>query len=131
MENRLRINSKTDDYEITLNGTAKDAAFAIGCIMVASEKGGCPSFTASTKPTTGRIELKMSGNRNQARITLRELYEDEVVDCDHELTEEIPVDDNRWIGADGELHERSNPDATRCQICGKYYNPSTEEWEVE
>lgn len=131
MENSLRINSTTDEYEITLNGTAKDAAFAIGCLMVASEKGGCPSFTARTKPTTGRIELKMSGNRNQARITLRELYEDDVIDCDHEITEEIPVDDDRWFGADGELHERSNPDATRCQICGKYYNPVEGEWYSE
>ena len=131
MENRLRINSTTDDYEITLNGTAKDAAFAIGCIMAASEKGGCASFEASTKPSTGRIELKMSGSRSQAKTTLRELYESEVIDCDHEITEDVPVDDTRWIGSDGEIHARSNPDAVRCQICGKYYNPAEEEWEDE
>lgn len=131
MENSLRVDSKTDTHEIALHGTPEQAAYATGCLMAASEKGGCTSFTTKTNQTTGEIEIQTSGTRDQAVITLRELYEAEVIDCDHELTEEIPVDDDRWIGADGELHERSNPDATRCQICGKYYNPSTEGWEVE
>lgn len=54
---------------------------------------------------------------------------EELIECDHEFTETVDVDDDRWIGADGELHERSNPDATRCLICGKYYNPAEEEWQ--
>ena len=76
-------------------------------------------------------EIVLKGTREAAKTALRVLYEEEIIECDHELTEEVSVDDTRWIGADGELHERSNPDAIRCQICGKYYNPSTDEWEDE
>ena len=130
MENNIRHKQTTDTYEITLNGTPTEAAFAIGCLMEASDKCGCLSFTAEA-PNTGRITIKTEGTREQAKNTLRELYEAEVIDCDHEFTEDVPVDDTRWIGNDGEVHARSNPDAIRCQICGKYYNPAEETWEDE
>ena len=60
--------------------------------------------------------------------TLRTLYEAELIECDHSYTEEIVVDDTRWLEPDG-LHERSNPDETRCLICGKTYNNQEQTWE--
>lgn len=61
-------------------------------------------------------------------IEVNEFDEDE---CTHERTEMVGVDDDRWMGADHEIHERSNPDVEHCLDCGKYYNPKTEDWEDE
>lgn len=63
-----------------------------------------------------------------AREVLRQLYENDLIDCDHSYTEEIAVDDTRWMEPDGP-HARSNPDQTQCLICGKIYNPEEEEWQ--
>ena len=49
-------------------------------------------------------------------------------ECEHKRTEMVSVDDDCWMGADHEIHERSNPDIEHCLDCGKYYNPKTEEW---
>lgn len=79
-------------------------------------------------PANKTATITIRGTNEQLIGALRTLYENELVDCDHAFTETVGVDDDRWFGADGELHERSNPDIERCVICGKYYNPETEEW---
>lgn len=66
----------------------------------------------------------------QAVKTLKQLYDAELIDCDHEYTEKVPVDDTRWLEPDG-VHERSNPDETRCIICESIYNPKEETWEQQ
>lgn len=75
--------------------------------------------------------ITIRGTNEQLVEALRTLYENDLVDCDHEFTETVGVDDDRWIGPDGELHERSNPDCEHCLICGKYYYPEAEEWRDE
>lgn len=73
-------------------------------------------------------EIVLKGTREAAIAALRVLSDEDIIECDHEITETVGVDDTRWFGADGELHERSNPDIERCLICGKYYYPEIEEW---
>lgn len=63
-----------------------------------------------------------------ALSALRQLYENELIECDHSYTEIVAVDDDRWLEPDG-VHERSNPDETRCLICGATYNQKEETWE--
>ena len=75
--------------------------------------------------------ITIRGTTEQLVEALRTLYENDLVDCDHEFTETVGVDDDRWIGSDGELHERSNPDCEHCLVCGKYYYPEAEEWRDE
>lgn len=82
-------------------------------------------------PAKKTATITIRGTNEQLIGALRTLYENELVDCDHEFTETVGVDDDRWIGADGELHERSNPDCEHCLICGKYYYPEAEEWRDE
>lgn len=67
--------------------------------------------------------------REKAIDNLRTFISYELLECEHDFTEQVDVDDDRWIGNDGELHERSNPDVTRCLVCGKVYNEKTGEWE--
>lgn len=75
--------------------------------------------------------LTMPGNREEIKNALTDIYEADIIECEHEFTETVGVDDDRWIGEDGELHERSNPDCEHCLICGKYYYPEAEEWRDE
>lgn len=82
-------------------------------------------------PAEKTATITIRGTNEQLVGALRTLYENDLVDCDHEFTENVGVDDDRWIGPDGELHERSNPDCERCLICGKYYYPEAEEWRDE
>lgn len=84
---------------------------------------------AAMDPIDKTATIIIKGTSEELIAALRILYKAELIECDHEFTETVDVDDDRWIGADGELHERSNPDATRCLICGKYYNPAEEEWQ--
>ena len=60
--------------------------------------------------------------------TLKQLWAQDVIECDHSYTELISVDDTRWLEPDG-VHERSNPDETRCLVCGAIYNELEEEWQ--
>lgn len=76
-------------------------------------------------------EIILRGSKELAITALQVLYGEDIIDCDHEFTEEIGVDDTRYFDGAGNLVERSNPDQTRCLICGKIYNPNTEEWEGE
>lgn len=82
-------------------------------------------------PAEKTATVTVRGTDEQLAGALRTLYENDLVDCDHEFTEAVGVDDDRWIGPDGELHERSNPDCEHCLICGKYYYPEAEEWRDE
>ena len=82
-------------------------------------------------PAEKTATTTIRGTNEQLVGALRTLYENELVDCDHEFTETVGVDDDRWIGPDGELHERSNPDCEHCLVCGKYYYPEAEEWRDE
>lgn len=82
-------------------------------------------------PAEKTATVTIRGTDEQLAGALRILYENDLVDCDHEFTETVGVDDDRWIGPDGELHERSNPDCEHCLICGKYYYPEAEEWRDE
>ena len=82
-------------------------------------------------PANKTATVTVRGTNEQLVGALRTLYENDLVDCDHEFTEAVGVDDDRWIGPDGELHERSNPDCEHCLICGKYYYPEAEEWRDE
>lgn len=71
--------------------------------------------------------LTMPGNREEIKNALTDIYEADLIECEHEFTEDVEVDDTRWLAPDG-LHERSNPSVERCQICGKIYDPDEEEW---
>ena len=82
-------------------------------------------------PAEKTATVTIRGTDEQLAGALRILYENDLVDCDHEFTETVGVDDDRWFGPDGELHERSNPDREHCLICGKYYYPEAEEWRDE
>lgn len=82
-------------------------------------------------PVNQAATIRIHGTNEQLIGALRTLYENELIECDHEFTETVGVDDTRWIGNDGEVHARSNPDAEHCLICGKYYNPVEEDWQSE
>lgn len=82
-------------------------------------------------PAGKTATVTIRGTTEQLVEALRTLYENDLVDCDHEFTETVGVDDDRWIGSDGKLHEHSNPDCGHCLICGKYYYPEAEEWRDE
>ena len=75
--------------------------------------------------------ITIRGTTEQLVEALRTLYENDLVDCDHEFTEAVGVDDDRWFGPNGELYERSNPDCEHCLVCGKYCYPEAEEWRDE
>lgn len=82
-------------------------------------------------PAEKTATITIHGTNEQLVEALRTLYENELIDCDHEFTETVGVDDDCWFGPDGELHERSSPDCEHCLICGKYYYPEAEEWRDE
>lgn len=63
-----------------------------------------------------------------AKENLSYLVEEEVIECEHNFTEQVEVEDDRWFDSKGNMVERSNPDQTRCIICGKILNPKTKEW---
>lgn len=86
------------------------------------------SYRANEKADEYEITLK--GSREAAKAALRALHEDGIIDCDHEFTRQESVDDTRWLAPNG-LHERSNKDVTRCEICGAWYEPHTEKWNHE
>ena len=69
-----------------------------------------------------------SEQRKNAENVLKQLYENELIECDHSYTERVEVDDTRWLEQDG-VHERENEDETRCLICGAIYNQKEETWE--
>lgn len=114
------------DNELVLRGRQELAREAVAAFAGTSY---IPLAKAAVDPVDGTATIIIKGTSEELIAALRILYEAELIECDHEFTEEVSVDDTRWIGADGELHERSNPDATRCLICGKYYNPAEEEWQ--
>lgn len=60
--------------------------------------------------------------------TLRQLWAQDLIDCDHSYTETVEVDDTRWLEPDG-VHSRSNADQTKCLICGSTYIESEDRWE--
>lgn len=72
------------------------------------------------------VILELHTSENQAPQILKLLYEEEFITepCSHEFTETVGVDDDTTPGK----MQRSNPDVMRCKVCGKYYNPKTEEW---
>lgn len=80
---------------------------------------------------TDEYEIVLKGTRQAAIAALRVLCDEGIIECDHEITETVGVDDTRWFDASGHLQERSNPDIERCEICGKYYYPEVEEWRDE
>lgn len=77
-----------------------------------------------------KAKLTLPGNLAEIRNALVDIYNADLIDCGHEFTEQEPQDDTRWLAPDG-LHERSNPDITRCLICGAWYNDGTEEWQYD
>ena len=116
------------DSVLELHGTEDQAYWALKTLagtdyLILSKVEMSPANKTAT--------ITIRGTNEQLIGALRTLYENELVDCDHEFTETVSVDDDRWFGADGELHERSNPDIERCLICGKFYNPHEEEWRDE
>lgn len=86
-------------------------------------------YSTKRQKDTMQYEIVLKGTAEQAGAALAALYDEDLIECDHEFTEEISVDDTRYFDGAGNLVERSNPDQTRCLICGKIYNPSSEEWE--
>jgi hypothetical protein len=77
------------------------------------------------------LKISVHGTEKQIIEVLRTLYEEELIGCNHEITEYVPVDDDRHFDGAGNLHEHSNPDALRCIVCGKYWHPAEEEWRDE
>lgn len=75
-------------------------------------------------------EVKLAGTKKEIQEAMKTLYLEDFLDCDHEITEQEEQDDTRWLAPDG-LHERSNPDITRCLICGAWYNDGAEEWQYD
>lgn len=114
------------DNELILRGSEEQAKAAVAAFAGTSY---IPLAKAAVGPIDKTATIIIKGTSEELIAALRILYKAELIECDHEFTETVDVDDDRWIGADSELHERSNPDATRCLICGKYYYPETEEWE--
>lgn len=78
-----------------------------------------------------KYELVLRGTKEQVIAALETLYLDDLVECDHEFTEPVSVDDTHYFDTDGNLHGHSNPDTERCLVCGKIYNNNSEEWEWE
>lgn len=76
---------------------------------------------------TGEYEIVLRGTREAAIAALRALCDEDVIECDHEITSKEPADDTRWMAPDG-VHERSNPDTIRCEICGAFYDPDADDW---
>ena len=114
--------------ELELHGTEDQARWAMEA-FAGTEYRILSKVALNPANKTAMIIIR--GTNEQLIGALRILYENELIDCDHEFVETVGVDDDRWFGADGELHERSNPDIERCVICGKYYYPEAEEWRDE
>ena len=92
----------------------------------------CPNYGVAdfirTMAEDDLVHAPKNSNRyNEALEVLRQLYAQDLLECDHSYTELVAIDDTRWLEPDG-VHERSNPDMTKCLICEKYYEPETEEW---
>lgn len=66
----------------------------------------------------------------QAVQTLKQLYDAELLACDHSYTEKVSVDDTVWLEPDGP-HARINEDEERCLICGAFYNKEEQEWQQQ
>lgn len=62
--------------------------------------------------------------------TLRQLWAQDIIDCDHSYTEQVSVDDTLWLEEDG-VHSRTNEDQTRCLVCGALYIESEDRWEQQ
>lgn len=58
----------------------------------------------------------------EAFALLAEFQAEAELDCDHEFTHSEPRDDTRYFDCNGNLQERSNPDAEVCDICGEVLN---------
>lgn len=78
---------------------------------------------------TSEVEVIIPGSKRDAIQAARTLYKEELMECEHEFTEYVGTDDSIWMGPDGELHQKSNPDVEHCLVCGKFYNQDAEEWE--
>lgn len=75
----------------------------------------------------GKKELTVKGSRQDLKEALRALYNEDQIECRHDFTNREPADDTRWLAPDG-VHERSNPDTIRCEICGAFYDPDGDDW---
>lgn len=116
------------DNELTLHGSVELTREAVEAF---AGSDCLPGAKVSVDPDNETATIIIKGTSKELVAALRLLYENELIECDHEFTESVSVDDTRWFGSDGEVHARSNPDAERCLICGKYYNPVEEDWQSE
>ena len=76
------------------------------------------------------VEIEVPGTADDHLEALKTLYREELIECNHEIVERVPVDDTVWLGMDAEIHTKSNPDILHCKICGKIYNQRMDEWEA-
>ena len=93
------------DNVLELHGTEDQARWAMQALV---GTGYLKLSKVELNPAEKTATITIRGTNEQLIVALRILYENELVDCDHEFTETVGVDDDRWIGADGELHERSH-----------------------
>lgn len=93
------------------------------------EKHGAEYISRKGGDVTVKYEVILKGSRELMREALKVLYENELTECEHEMTHTEGVDDSRHFDGAGNLIERSNPDIEVCDICGKFYNPHEEEWQ--
>ncbi len=125
------INERTPGlYDIAILGTEEDAAFALGVLLSLKH---CDGFSVEKIIIDRKRKaiIRLTAWKTKAIEILRELYETDAIDCEHEITSLEGVDDDIRMGSDGEIHQHSHPDIERCKICGKFYNTATESWEKD
>lgn len=66
--------------------------------------------------------------REAALELLRELYNQELIECTHEHAEDIEMPDFLVFDIHGHMHQDSMPDELVCPVCYKCYDTRNDEW---
>ena len=115
--------------ELVLTGTNEQVLAALHALD--ESESHYNEVTVAFEGTDGSdAKLTLPGNSIEIKNALIDVHEAGLIDCGHEFTEDVPTDDTRWLAPDG-VHGHSNPDAIRCEICGRYYNRVEEEWQYQ
>ena len=109
--------------ELVLTGTNEQALAALHALD--ESESHYNEVTVAFEETDGSdAKLTLPGNPIEIKNALIDVYNADLIECEHEFTEEVPVDDTRWLAPDG-VHGHSNPDAIRCEICAQKKNGNT------
>ena len=115
--------------ELVLTGTNEQVLAALHALD--ESESHYNEVTVAFEGTDGSdAKLTLPGNPIEIKNALIDVYNADLIECEHEFTEDVPTDDTRWLAPDG-VHGHSNPDAIRCEICGRYYNRTEEEWQYQ